>query len=235
MRLFIIIFALFIHAVNANNISLQNKPSFRCYSPYGCVDEPSERGFIFIMRVCKYCNKEKPLSDFKKCPPPKEKYYLHKCYDCHNRLARRYTITYALKRNTPIENLPNEIWKDVAGFEGLYQISNMGRLKRMATMSHGVGFGVKSDRFLTEKIKLQSNDKNGYLITSLTKGKRQTQFRVHVLVAKAFIPNPENKPTVNHKLGIKTDNRATELEWMTHKEQIIHAQLLGLRKSKQAA
>ena len=98
-----------------------------------------------------------------------------------------------------------EIWRDIEGFEGLYQVSNLGRTKRL----------YKNDK---EKILKPFFNRYGYLYINLYKeGKRET-CRVHRLVAKAFIPNPENKPEVNHKDEDKTNNKVENLEWMTRRE-----------------
>ena len=72
-------------------------------------------------------------------------------------------------------------------------------------------------------------DKNGYFIVSLYSDKKRITKKIHRLVALSFIPNPENKPQVNHINGIKTDNRVVNLEWATAKENIRHAHKIGLK------
>lgn len=106
-----------------------------------------------------------------------------------------------------------EIWKDIEGYEGIYQISNLGR--------------VKSTR--KNIIRNNQNGKDGYKIISLwNKGKGKT-FSIHRLVAETFIPNPDSKPVVNHIDGNKQNNNADNLEWCTNSENDLHAFRLGLR------
>lgn len=117
-----------------------------------------------------------------------------------------------------------EIWRDIIGFEGLYQVSNLGRvksLKRIALIGKH-----KAKLIIPEKIKsFQINDrKNGlYVKTDLNKNGKSKSIKIHRLVAIAFIANPENKPEVNHKNGIHDDNRVENLEWVTTSENRQHS------------
>lgn len=97
-----------------------------------------------------------------------------------------------------------------------------------AVTRDGQVYSLKSNRFLS----LNMNHK-GYPSVGLYDGTKVHTKLVHRLVALAFIPNPENKPTVNHKNGIKTDNSVENLEWMTYSEQIIHANASGLRDNSE--
>lgn len=114
-----------------------------------------------------------------------------------------------------------EIWKDIVGLEGWYQISTFGRLRSIdRVMVDKDGFSVKY------KGKLRANcvNKNRYIVNSI-KGK--TYF-IHVQVAIAFIPNPENKPEVNHLDGDKSNCHVSNLAWSTRLENIAHAFSTGL-------
>lgn len=115
--------------------------------------------------------------------------------------------------------MSQEIWKDIQGYEGLYMVSNLGNIKSLARKG-----------MLKEKIIKGSFDTRGYPHIQLWKNGKLICFKKHRLVASAFVENIEGKPTINHKNGIKTDNRAENLEWSTHKENINHAIDNGLRK-----
>lgn len=91
-----------------------------------------------------------------------------------------------------------EIWKDVVGYEGLYQVSNLGRVKSL---------------FRYKKILKQFEDNKGYLRVTLYKNNKSKSIKVHKLVAEAFIPNPNNYDCINHKDENKTNNRVENLEF----------------------
>lgn len=120
-----------------------------------------------------------------------------------------------------------EQWKPVLGYEGLYEISNDGRVKRLARR---IKTSIKhsDSRFLPEIILNGTVIKRGYVQVKLTKQGNGRVFLVHELVANAFIPNLDNKKTVNHKDGDKTNNNVANLEWMTVEENLRHAWQTGL-------
>lgn len=119
-----------------------------------------------------------------------------------------------------------ETWKDIPGYEGLYQVSSLGNVKGLNREVKAKSGDIKH---LKEMIIKQCNCR-GYKGVSLHKGGTSKGQRVHRLVAMAFIPNPDNKPQINHKNGIKDDNRVENLEWCTNKENADHLfQILGFR------
>lgn len=111
----------------------------------------------------------------------------------------------------------NEIYKDIEGFEGIYQVSNLGN--------------VLSLNYLNQKhpqILKPIKHHLGYQMVHLRKGCKTHVKMIHVLVAKAFVPNPSNKPIVNHIDGNKEHNTADNLEWVTYKENTQHAIRIGI-------
>lgn len=115
-----------------------------------------------------------------------------------------------------------EVWKDIDGYDGNYQISDLGRVRSVKhRINNYVRGGSKDDDYMI--LSPCINHKTGYVQIVLRKNYKQKLFLIHRLVAQHFIPNPENKKTVNHINGIKTDNRSNNLEWATHKENIKHS------------
>ena len=113
-----------------------------------------------------------------------------------------------------IENLEGEIWCEIKDFEGLYQVSNMGRVKSLKREVLGK---MNSTRIIFEKLLSDRDNGKGYRVLELYKDSKRYFKKVHRLVAEAFIPNPENKPEVNHIDTDKTNNCVTNLEWVTGK------------------
>lgn len=130
--------------------------------------------------------------------------------------------------------MTEEIWKDIKDFEGIYQISNLGRIKRLAKRIYNEGLIGKKYFDSKERILKPSTISKGYKGITLTKDKKRYSKKVHRLVAETFIPNPENKPQVNHIDCNKENNRIDNLEWCTNSENQIHAFKNGLNSSKKA-
>nr|DAK61906.1 MAG TPA: homing endonuclease [Caudoviricetes sp.]DAM24317.1 MAG TPA: homing endonuclease [Caudoviricetes sp.] len=119
-----------------------------------------------------------------------------------------------------------EIWKDIKGYEGLYQVSNLGRVKSLSIYRKN----SVCEYYSKEKILKPLKDKGGYLNVRLWKNKKGKTIKIHRLVACNFLENTENKRDVNHINGIKTDNRVSNLEWATRSENIQHAFKNNLNK-----
>ena len=106
--------------------------------------------------------------------------------------------------------MKKEYWKPVVGYEGLYEVSNWGRVKSLPRNST-----VKYARILKP-----CTDRYGYLYVNLCKNNKQKKFTVHRLVAEAFLPNPDNLPCVNHKDECKSNNVVNNLEWCSYSYNI---------------
>lgn len=105
-----------------------------------------------------------------------------------------------------------EIWKDIKNYEGLYQISNLGNVKKLRFINNRCNFKKESIKKL--------NIRNGYYIVQLSKNGKRKSYQVHRLVAEAFIENPENKSIINHIDYNPLNNNVDNLEWCTQKENV---------------
>lgn len=119
-----------------------------------------------------------------------------------------------------------EEWKDIKGYEGLYQISNTGNVKSLERRIDG----KKCHRKLEEKILKPIETDRGYLRVKLSRDNKVSKVRIHRLVAEAFIEKPELE--VNHIDGNKKNNCIENLEWVTSKENKQHAKSIGLYRKK---
>lgn len=118
-----------------------------------------------------------------------------------------------------------EEWRDIKGFEGMYQISNLGRVKSLERLSI-------QNHLLPEKILRTAHAQSGYVDVSLYKDGKRYHRKPHRLVAEAFIPNPDNLPEVDHIDTNKDNNCVDNLHWVTHSENHLNPLTVELKKKK---
>jgi hypothetical protein len=114
-----------------------------------------------------------------------------------------------------------EIWKDVIGYEGIYKVSSLGRIKRISK-NHLCNLRYQGEYYL----KPLDNGK-GYLRMKLSNNGTSKRVMLHRIIAEAFITNPENKKVINHINCNKKDNRIENLEWCSQSENVLHSVKLG--------
>jgi hypothetical protein len=128
-----------------------------------------------------------------------------------------------------------KIWKEISDYKGLYLISEQGDIKSVRKDKPYRRHNIESkaamgNRILKPWLSKAKGRTTGYFKVRLTKNEIEKDFYLHRLIAEAFLPNPKNKPEVNHINGIKTDNNINNLEWVTGSENAKHAVKNGLIK-----
>lgn len=126
--------------------------------------------------------------------------------------------------------MKNEVWKDIEGYEGLYQVSNLGNVKSLDTVinckgAKGISYHLRKGRILKKAINTK-----GYYYVNLSKNSKVKNTSIHKIVAKTFINNPNNYICVNHKDGDKLNNCVENLEWCTYSHNNKEAYKQGLKK-----
>lgn len=120
-----------------------------------------------------------------------------------------------------------EIWKDIKDYEGLYQVSNLGRVKKLSNITHAIDGRVRHN---AEKMIVCNVAKSGYYMFDLRKyGCKRKRVYLHRIIAEAFIPNPDELPCINHKDEDKLNNSLNNLEWCSYKYNIVYGS--GRKKS----
>lgn len=117
--------------------------------------------------------------------------------------------------------MEEEIWREINGYEGCFEVSNLGNFRSKDRIVGGKKPGSKRN-YPGKSLKTEST-LEGYTRIVLMKNHIRKRYMCHKLVAEMFVPNPENKPFVNHLNGIKWDNRASNLEWVTQSENELHS------------
>lgn len=152
------------------------------------------------MKVCYTCKIEKEIKEYHIRTKSGKPYSY--CKLCSKKRNRK-------NKYIPIVDEYNETWKDIEGYEGVYQVSNTGRIKSLER--------IINNKKVLSRLKIQRQNHRGHLMVDLQKNKSGKTLLVSRLVAKAFIPNPNNYPDVDHIIENKdkTNNRVENLQWIT--------------------
>ena len=124
-----------------------------------------------------------------------------------------------------------EVWKDIDGFEGLYQVSNYGRVK---SLERTVTYSSGNVHWYPERVLVPVDAGNGYLRVSLSINNKYKSHLIHRLVAKAFVENPDNLPCVNHKDENQSNNHIDNLEWCSYKYNSNYGTAVERRSNKRS-
>ena len=137
-------------------------------------------------------------------------------------------------KNLSLNNIAGEIWKDVKGYEGLYQVSNKGRIKALSKTSviHSSNNFNGSKIKRNEKIHRCQLQNDGYIRTQLYKDNERKTVKVHRIVAEAFLSNETNLPLINHKDEVKSNNCVENLEWCDHSHNVQYSAYKKHKKVK---
>ena len=130
--------------------------------------------------------------------------------------------------------MSDEVWKDIKGYEGLYQVSNLGQIRSLDRYKYTKGRYGRMKAKIKGRLLKPCLNHDGYKEIVLSKDGKSKMYRLHRIVAETFIDNFDNKNQVNHKNGNKLDNKAQNLEWVTCKENINHALINNLIKCEKS-
>ena len=129
-------------------------------------------------------------------------------------------------------NISDEQWVDIKSYEGLYQVSNYGRIKSLERTIISPRYNKKGRHYCERILKTVGNSQGYHHVQLFDQFGNFKSCKVHRLVAEAFLENPFDKPQINHKDGNKSNNRVDNLEWCTNGENGKHAWDMGLRKKR---
>lgn len=181
-----------------------------------CADNRiTERSLLLLenKKRCVSCNNIKPLNEFHNSNQVTD----GKSGTCKTCSSLRYYKAKPIKEG--VINLEGEIWVDIPSTNNIYSASNLGRLKAKEcskTTSDGI------TKIYSEQLLKQTKNQHGYLYIAIDRVKRSQKIFSHRLIAEAFVPNPDNKPYVNHKDGNRDNNKPENLEWCTTRENQHH-------------